>query len=93
MKEVRVKRRNLLAANIILMIISIIGCKYIFEVETTKKVYAAETVKILEENRNPVFAIEKIYLQQPTNYSYSRPTYNPYSNNYYSPYSKKRVQN
>ena len=62
MKEVRVKRRNLLAANIILMIISIIGCKYIFEVETTKKVYAAETVKILEENRNPVFAIEKIEL-------------------------------
>jgi len=33
------------------------------------------------------FAIEKIYLQQPTNYSYLRPTYNPYSSNmYYSPY-------
>lgn len=32
-------------------------------------------------------AIEKIYLQQPTNYSHMRPTYNPYSKNlYYSPY-------
>lgn len=62
MKEVRVKRRTLLLANIILMIISIIGCKYIFEVETTKKVYAAETVRFLEESRNPVFAIERIEL-------------------------------
>lgn len=39
-----------------------------------------------------VFAVEKIYLQQPTNYTQLRPTYNPYSNNlYYSPYRYKRT--
>lgn len=40
-----------------------------------------------------VFAIEKIYLQQPTPYNtfYQRPVYNPYSNMYYNPYRYKRT--
>jgi len=38
-----------------------------------------------------VFAIEKIYIQQPSSFNYLRPTYNPYSNMYYSPYRYRKT--
>ena len=39
------------------------------------------------------FAVEKIYLQQPSTYNnriYQRPVYNPYGTTYYSPYRYRR---
>ena len=52
-----------------------------------KKILIVLTLFLIQN----AFAVEKIYLQQPTGYSYLRPTYNPYSNTYYSPYRNKKT--
>lgn len=65
MKEEKLKL--ILILDIALCIISFIAYKHIFQVETTKKIYSAETVRFLEENNNPVFKIDKIVLYSSAN--------------------------
>ncbi len=46
--------------NIALLIVLFFGYKHIFQVETTKKIYAEESARFIEENKTPVFKIEQI---------------------------------
>ncbi len=57
----------ILIIDIILLIISIISYKYIFEIETTKRIYSEESTKFVEENKNPVYKISKIILYSSAN--------------------------
>ena len=46
--------------NIILLIVCFLAYRYIFQVETTKKIYAEESVKFVEGNKNPVFKVKQV---------------------------------
>lgn len=61
------KLKIILIVDIILLIISVITYKYIFQVETGKRIYSEESAKFVEENRNPVFKIEQIILYSSAN--------------------------
>jgi len=58
---------TVLVIDILLLIISIFTYKYIFEVETVKKIYAEQTSKFIENNKKPVFRIGKIILYSSAN--------------------------
>ena len=53
--------------DIALLIICVITYKYIFQVETTKRIYAEESSKFVEENENAVYKIDKIVLYSSAN--------------------------
>ena len=50
-----------------LLMISIFTYIYIFQVETTKRIYEEETSKFIQDNKNPVFKIEEIILYSSAN--------------------------
>ena len=62
MKKRKINSVALLIVNIVLLILSVLIYKYIFNVESHKKIYAEETSKFIENNENPVFKIGKIIL-------------------------------
>ncbi len=53
--------------DIALLIISIIAYRYIFQVETTKRIYSEESSKFVEENKNPIYKIDRIILYSSAN--------------------------
>ena len=55
-------RKVLLIVDLILLVITVICYKIIFDIETNKTIYAEETTRFVEENENPIFRIEKIVL-------------------------------
>lgn len=59
--------RIILLINIALIIISFISYRYIFQVETTKRIYSEESSKFVEENKNPIYKIDKIILYSSAN--------------------------
>ena len=66
-KEISVEKRKifkrlLLVLDVFLLILSIISYRYIYAVETGKIIYSEQTEKFVEENKRPVFSIEKIVL-------------------------------
>ncbi len=60
MKNINLINKIIFIINIVLLIVSFLAYRYIFQVETTKKIYAEESVKFVEENKNPVFKIDQI---------------------------------
>ncbi len=62
MKKTNYRNLKLIIIELVLLVISICTYKYIFEVETTRRIYAEETEKFVEENKNPIFSIDKIIL-------------------------------
>lgn len=62
MKKRKINLISTIIVIIILCIISILGYKYIFEVETLRNRYAEESVEFVENNNNPVFRIGQIIL-------------------------------
>ena len=67
MKKILNKQLVLIIVDIILLIVSIIAYKYIYEVEVGKQIYSEEAVRFVEENREPVFKIGKIILYSSAN--------------------------
>lgn len=67
MKKRKINPVSTLIIVIVLCLISVLGYKYIFEVETQKKIYAEESVKFIENNENPVFRIGQIILYSSAN--------------------------
>jgi hypothetical protein len=63
----RISRNKLIIIDIILLIITFFIYKHIFEVETSKRIYAEESAKFVEDNENPVFQIDKIVLYNSAN--------------------------
>lgn len=57
----------LLLIDIALLMISIIAYKYIFQVETTKRIYSEESSRFVEENKNPIYKIDQIILYSSAN--------------------------
>lgn len=55
-------KRIILIIDIILLIMSINGYKYIYQTEQVKTIFVGEAVKFVEENSNPVFKINKLVL-------------------------------
>lgn len=55
-------KKILFVIDIILLIISIKAYKYIYDFELTKNAFVNETIKFVEENKNPVFRVNKIIL-------------------------------
>lgn len=53
--------------NVALLIVLFFAYKFVFEVESTKRIYAEETEKLMEETKNPVFKIDKIVLYNSAN--------------------------
>ena len=66
MKENRINK-IILFIDIILPVVSIIAYKYIFQVETGKRIYSEEAEQFVAENENPVFKIDKIILYSSAN--------------------------
>ena len=62
MEKRKIFKRMLLILDIFLLIISIISYRYIYAVETGKLIYSEQTEKFVEENKTPVFSVEKIVL-------------------------------
>lgn len=62
MKKRKINSTALLIVDIILLILSVLTYRYIFNVENNKKLYAEETARFIENNENPVFKIGKIIL-------------------------------
>lgn len=62
MKKRKINLISTIIVIIFLGIISILGYKYIFEVETLRNRYAEESVEFIENNNNPVFRIGQIIL-------------------------------
>ena len=67
MKKANIKKPLIIIIDIILLIVSIIAYKYIYEVEVGKQIYSEEAVKFVEENKEPVFKIGKIILYSSAN--------------------------
>ena len=65
----KASKRNkiILIINIVLLIVSIIAYKYIFQVETGRRIYLEESEKFVAENESPVFEINKIILYSSAN--------------------------
>ena len=62
MEKRKIFKRLLLVLDVFLLILSIISYRYIYAVETGKIIYSEQTEKFVEENKRPVFSIEKIVL-------------------------------
>lgn len=62
MKKRKINLISTIIVIIILCIISVLGYKYIFEVETLRSRYAEESVESVENNNNPLFRIGQIIL-------------------------------
>ena len=67
MKKASIKKPLIIIIDIILLIVSIIAYKYIYEVEVGKQIYSEEAVRFVEENKEPVFKIGKIILYSSAN--------------------------
>ena len=55
-------KKILIIIDIILLIVTIIAYKIVYNMENNKTTYTEETTKFIEENTNPVFKIKKIVL-------------------------------
>lgn len=53
--------------DIILLIVSIFAYRFIFQVETTKRIYSEESDKFVQQNQNPIFKIDQIILYNSAN--------------------------
>lgn len=53
--------------DIILLIVSIFTYRFIFQVETTKRIYSEESEKFVQQNQNPTFKIDQIILYNSAN--------------------------
>ena len=62
MKRRKINIISTIIVILILFLISVLGYKYIFEVETLRTRYAEESVEFVENNNNPVFKIGQIIL-------------------------------
>ena len=62
MKRRKINIISTIIVILILFLISVLGYKYIFEVETLRTRYAKESVEFVENNNNPVFKIGQIIL-------------------------------
>ena len=61
----RKRKINLISTIIVIVILclsSVLGYKYIFEVETLRNRYAEESAAFIENNNNPVFKVGQIIL-------------------------------
>ena len=67
MNKRKINNKVLLIIDIVLLVISIFTYKYIFEVESLKKIYSEQTSRFIEDNENPVFRIGKIILYSSAN--------------------------
>lgn len=67
MKKRGVRKVLIITIDIILLIVSIIAYKYIYDVETGKQIYSEQAVRFVEENKQPVFKIGKIILYSSAN--------------------------
>ena len=67
LKKRGVNRLLIIIIDIILLIVSIIAYKYIYHVETGKQIYSEQSVRFVEENKQPVFKIGKIILYSSAN--------------------------
>ena len=68
MEKKRISRKLLLLIDIILLIVSIIAYKFIYNVETCKLIYAEQSEKFVSQNISPVFRIDKIVLYSSANW-------------------------
>ena len=68
-KEKSEKKVNykLIIIELILLIISVATYRYIFQVQLTRKIYGEESAKFVEDNKTPVFKINKIVLYSSAN--------------------------
>lgn len=62
LKKILLNKRIVLIIDIILLIMSINGYKYIYQTEQVKTMFVGEAVRFVEENSNPVFKINKLVL-------------------------------
>lgn len=62
LKKILLNKRIVLIIDIILLIMSINGYKYIYQTEQVKTIFVGEAVRFVEENSNPVFKINKLVL-------------------------------
>lgn len=67
LKKRGVRKVLIITIDIILLIVSIIAYKYIYDVETGKQIYSEQAVRFVEENKQPVFKIGKIILYSSAN--------------------------
>lgn len=58
--KILMKHRILLCIDIILILIAVVSCKYIFGLELQKTIFTNQLEEFNRENKNPVFTIEKI---------------------------------
>lgn len=65
MKESKLK--IILIIDIVLLFISFVAYKHIFQVETGKRIYSEESERFAEENKNPVFKVDQIILYSSAN--------------------------
>ena len=65
--EIINKHKILLVIDIFLIIVSIIGCKYIFGLELQKTVFTNQLEQFSKENKNPVFRVGQIILYSSAN--------------------------
>ena len=65
--EIINKHKILLVIDIFLIIVSIIGCKYIFGLELQKTVFINQLEQFSKENKNPVFRVGQIILYSSAN--------------------------
>lgn len=62
LKKILRKKRIVLIIDIILLIMSIKAYKYVYDVEKVRADFASESIRFVEENKNPVFKVSKIVL-------------------------------
>lgn len=67
MKKISNNFIKLLIIDILLLIICIFTYKHIYEVEMVRRIYAEESEKFVEDNKNPVFKINQIILYSSAN--------------------------
>ena len=61
------KLRIIFIIDIILLIISVFTYRFIFQVETSKKIYSEESEKFVKQNQNPTFKIDQIIIYNSAN--------------------------
>ena len=62
LEKILENKKILIVIDIILLIISIMCYKYIYDVELLKNRFLIDSVNFAEENKNPIFKVEKIIL-------------------------------
>ena len=65
--EIINKHKILLVIDIFLIIVSILGCRYIFGLELQKTVFTNQLEQFSKENKNPVFRVGQIILYSSAN--------------------------